>query len=160
MHRDIKPGNVMLTEDGVRILDFGLATFADALQLTAENATLGTPAYMSPEQVRGRGRRRAVGCLGGGRGPLRDARRAPAVSGSHAEAIAHAIRHEAPEPLHVRGPKSPRRSSSWCSARCTRTPVSDISLAGLWRARFVRLAVCPFLSISALNRSNTRRADS
>ena len=32
MHRDIKPGNVMLTEDGVRIVDFGLATFADALQ--------------------------------------------------------------------------------------------------------------------------------
>ena len=53
VHRDIKPGNVMLTEDGVRIVDFGLATFADALKLTAEHSTLGTAAYMSPEQVRG-----------------------------------------------------------------------------------------------------------
>ena len=43
----------MLTEDGVRIVDFGLATFADALKLTAEHSTLGTAAYMSPEQVRG-----------------------------------------------------------------------------------------------------------
>ena len=37
VHRDIKPGNVMLTEDGVRIVDFGLATFADALKLTVEH---------------------------------------------------------------------------------------------------------------------------
>ena len=46
VHRDIKPGNLILTEDGVRILDFGLATFADAVKLTAENAPVGTVAYM------------------------------------------------------------------------------------------------------------------
>src|SRR5262245_60474785 len=53
IHRDVKPGNVMITEDGVKILDFGLAKFADALQLTVPGSTIGTVAYMSPEQARG-----------------------------------------------------------------------------------------------------------
>ena len=53
MHRDIKAGNLILTDDGVKILDFGLAKFADALQLTLPGTTVGTVAYMSPEQARG-----------------------------------------------------------------------------------------------------------
>ncbi|MFB4317791.1 protein kinase [Actinomadura sp. 21ATH] len=53
VHRDLKPGNVLIAADGPRILDFGIAHLADASTLTASGAVIGTPAYMSPEQARG-----------------------------------------------------------------------------------------------------------
>src|SRR5690606_6961101 len=56
VHRDLKPGNVMITVDGPRVIDFGIARALDAVTgagLTRTGAVIGSPGFMSPEQVLG-----------------------------------------------------------------------------------------------------------
>ena len=108
IHRDVKPGNLMVTADGVRILDFGLAKFADArLKLTLEGSTIGTIAYMSPEQTRGEeaDARSDVWAVGvvlyemlTGELPFK---------GGYPEAISHAIRNDTPAPMRATVPEVP-----------------------------------------------------
>ncbi|MGQ0680355.1 MAG: protein kinase domain-containing protein [Actinomycetota bacterium] len=54
VHRDVKPGNIMIAESGlVKVMDFGIAKAATSAELTQVGSILGTVAYLSPEQARG-----------------------------------------------------------------------------------------------------------
>jgi serine/threonine protein kinase len=100
VHRDIKPANVIVTtDDVVKIVDFGLAKMAGGTELTKTGTTLGTAAYMSPEQAKGEHveQRTDIWSLGvalyemlTGQRPFR---------ADHAPGLVYAVVHEKPLPI-------------------------------------------------------------
>ncbi|OAR23566.1 hypothetical protein A8W25_13535 [Streptomyces sp. ERV7] len=104
VHRDLKPSNILLAVDGPRVIDFGISRALDALTegpaLTGTGVVIGSPGFMSPEQVRGERVSAAsdVFCLGAvlafsatGRAPF------GGVSEGHAAALMFRIAHEEPD---------------------------------------------------------------
>lgn len=53
VHRDLKPGNIIMADDGPRVVDFGIARALEGSRLTVTGAALGTPGFLAPEQAEG-----------------------------------------------------------------------------------------------------------
>jgi len=100
IHRDLKPANILVTGEGVvKVVDFGLAKLAGQIKLTREGTTIGTVAYMSPEQAKGEtiDQRTDTWSLGvvlyemlSGRLPFK---------GDYEQSVIHAILNHDPEPI-------------------------------------------------------------
>ncbi|MCZ0989386.1 phosphotransferase [Streptomyces diastatochromogenes] len=50
VHRDLKPGNIIMAEDGPRVLDFGIARAVESTRLTATGTAFGTPGFLAPNR--------------------------------------------------------------------------------------------------------------
>ncbi len=152
IHRDIKPGNIRVLEDGmIKIMDFGIAKLASAeTQLTQKGVTMGTASYLPPEQVRGAelDRRADIFSFGVLAYELMTFERP--FRGNTLSALIYQILYKVPGPMTDVWPECPaplsdliakclekkpeRRHSSFAELIPELTAVRDDVLAGKWPA--------------------------
>ena len=131
VHRDVKPGNVLIREDGVtKLADLGIATASDGTRITRSGIVLGTAAYMAPEQLEGRDM-----------GPAADTYALAAIAfealsgrkpreGATPVEIAHKMATEGPPDLSAVWPRAPRGATEVLKRGLARDPADRPASAG------------------------------
>lgn len=118
VHRDLKPANVLLAADGPRVIDFGIARAADTTALTGTGVSVGTPAFMSPEQAAVGTVTPATDVFALGQIAAYAAIGAPAYGDGPSHAVLYRIVHEDPD-LEA---GSPTPCAPWSPAASAATP--------------------------------------
>jgi len=140
VHRDIKPGNILIASDGrVKVADFGIArAMADAHHLTEPGVVWGTTAYLSPEQIRGEGATPASDVYAIGVLLYEMLTGQTPFSGEDRVAVALKHLNEPPPPLHELNPRVPpgleRLVLRMLSKDAAQRPVDANEVARLLRA--------------------------
>ncbi len=110
IHRDIKPGNIMLSTQGsVKLADFGIALVSGSADLTTTGQIIGTPSYMSPEQIRGQPLGPASEVFSLGAVLYEMLTGSKPFTGPTDVAVTHAILHKRPVRIRKLSPRVPKR---------------------------------------------------
>ncbi|MCX4630121.1 serine/threonine-protein kinase [Streptomyces sp. NBC_01443] len=116
IHRDLKPSNVLLAEDGVRVIDFGIVrAVGDQTRITHDGSLMGSPAFMSPEQVLGQELTPASDVFSLGATLVMACTGKPPFAGSSVPRILHEVVHAEPDLSEV--PPRLREVIAWCLAK-------------------------------------------
>jgi len=141
VHRDIKPGNIMLADDGsVKVLDFGIARALEGQALTQTATVLGTSAYMSPEQALGqpvdsRSDIYSLGCV-----LYEMLTGEPPFIADVAAAVLHQHVRVAPKPVGERNPNIPPALDALVMQMIAKSPDDRPQTAAEVRDRLARVA--------------------
>ncbi|MFB8272618.1 MULTISPECIES: serine/threonine-protein kinase [unclassified Streptomyces] len=104
VHRDVKPSNVLLTVDGPRLIDFGIARATDGTaSLTSTGVSIGSPGYMAPEQILGKGVTGAADVFSLGAVLIYAVTGTSPFPGDSSAALLYKVVHEEPELGLARG---------------------------------------------------------
>ena len=158
IHRDIKPGNLLLTAEGhVKLSDFGIARFFGGSRHTVAGSLLGTAEYMSPEQAEGRpvGPRSDLYSLGGVLYVL--LARRPLFRGNSLPEILHKQRFEQPAPLGELAKDVPTELEQIVTQLLEKDPDRRIPNAAVLLRRLETMQQSLFARVGAAGRQPRRR---